>query len=240
MARERIMTQTIILKADGVLLKGCNDIYAPRGQAGEYAALAANIYRGRGHCCAYCYVPGRVIKNLTRAEFDSGAVLRPSFMKGLRKDAVKYQAAGITEQVMLSFTSDPWHRGDVQPTLETLQVLIEHGLAFCTLTKGGTRGLQAIDMFRPNRDAVAVTLTSLNDRFSQKWERLAALPGDRIAGLRAFHDRGIFTSAASSSAPRCSPTPRPAVSPRKTANKYFRPLMPRDVRKRRASKPVSR
>jgi hypothetical protein len=72
-------------------------------------------------------------------------------------------------------------------------VLIEHGLAFCTLTKGGSRGLQAIDLFRPSCDAFAVTLTSLDDRFSQKWERLAALPGDRIAGLRAFHDRGVFT-----------------------------------------------
>jgi DNA repair photolyase len=92
---------------DSTLIKGCTYIYAPRGQAGEYAALAANIYRGCGHCCAYCYVPGKTIKNLTRAEFDAGAVLRSKFMEGLRKDAAKYQAAGITEQVMLSFTSDP-------------------------------------------------------------------------------------------------------------------------------------
>jgi hypothetical protein len=29
------------LNADGVSLKGCTYIYAPRGQAGEYAPLAA-------------------------------------------------------------------------------------------------------------------------------------------------------------------------------------------------------
>ncbi len=35
-------------------LKGCNFIYAPKGQAGEYAPLAANPYRGCGHACSYC------------------------------------------------------------------------------------------------------------------------------------------------------------------------------------------
>ena len=36
-------------------------------------------------------------------------------------------------------------------------------------------------------------MTSLDDAFSHKWERAAALPGDRIATLRRFHDAGIFT-----------------------------------------------
>jgi len=61
------------------------------------------------------------------------------------------------------------------------------------LTKGGTRALRDLDLFRPKRDAFACTLTSLDDRFSKKWERNAALPGDRIKALRKFHDAGIFT-----------------------------------------------
>jgi hypothetical protein len=44
-----------------------------------------------------------------------------------------------------------------------------------------------------DRDAFASTLTSLDDRFSQKWEPNAALPGDRIAALHKFHEAGIFT-----------------------------------------------
>ena len=44
-----------------VALRGCVFIYAPAGQAGEYAALAANPYRGCGHLCRYCYVP-RVLR----------------------------------------------------------------------------------------------------------------------------------------------------------------------------------
>ena len=187
--RRLMLKPTINL--DGVSVKGCNFIYAPAGQAGEYSPLAANPYRGCGHGCAYCYVPS--VLRMDRKEFDAGAVLRPNFMDGLRRDAQRYRAAGITEQVMLSFTSDPYHRGDTSPTTRTLETLIEHGLGICTLTKGGTRALRDLALFRPTRDAFASTLTSLDERFSLKWERNAAVPADRIAALRAYHDAGVFT-----------------------------------------------
>ena len=176
---------------DGWSVAGCSIIYAPRGQAGEYAKLATNPYRGCGHKCAYCYVPA--VLRMERAEFDQGATNRPGFLDLLRKDAAKYRAAGIAEQVMLSFTTDPYHPGDNAPTRQVLQSLIDHGMAFCTLTKGGKRALRDIAMFRPDRDAFASTLTSLDDAFSLKWERGAALPDDRIATLKKFHERGIFT-----------------------------------------------
>jgi hypothetical protein len=172
-------------------LKNCAIIYAPAGQAGEYSALATNPYRGCGHGCVYCYVPRTI--HMKREEFDKGAELKDLFLERLRIDAAKYQAAGTNEQVMLSFTSDPYHRGDTQPTRDTLKILVEHGMAFCTLTKGGTRALRDLDLFRPDRDAFACTLTSLDDAFAMKWEPLAALPGDRIAALKAFHEAGIFT-----------------------------------------------
>lgn len=170
---------------------GCSMIYAPKGQAGEYAKLAANPYRGCGHGCAYCYVPSVI--RMPRAEFDKGAVPRPNYLAALRKDAAKYRARDIREQVMLSFTTDPYNPSDRSLTRPTLEVLAEHGLGFCTLTKGGARALADIDFFRPGRDAFASTLTSLDDRFSLKWERGAALPGDRIDTLRTFYERGIFT-----------------------------------------------
>src|SRR5580704_148881 len=68
-----------------------------------------------------------------------------------------------------------------------------HGMAICTLTKGGTRAYRDLDLFRPGRDAFASTLTSLDDAFSLKWERAAAMPRNRIAALRYFHGKGIFT-----------------------------------------------
>lgn len=182
---------TVELNDDGWSVKNCAMIYAPRGQAGEYAKLAANPYHGCGHKCAYCYVPA--VLHITREEFDAGATPRPGFLDALRKDARKYQMAGITEQVMLSFTTDPYHPTDNSLTREVILMLQGYDMAVCTLTKGGARALRDIDMFRPDRDAFASTLTSLDDAFSLKWERGAALPSDRISTLRKFHARGIFT-----------------------------------------------
>lgn len=182
---------TVQLNPDGYSVKGCSYIYAPKGQAGEYSPLATNPYRGCAHKCSYCYVP--LVLKMKREEFDAAAHPRPDYIKHLTKDAAKYQASGITEQVMLSFTTDPYHPGDNSLTREALLVLKAHGLGFCTLTKGGSRALRDLDLFRPYRDAFASTLTSVEREFARKWERGAAAPADRIATLREFHNAGIFT-----------------------------------------------
>lgn len=179
------------LNPDGVSVKGCSIIYAPRGQAGEYAPLATNPYRGCSHACAYCYVPRAL--HMTREEFDAAAVPRRDYLKKLKLEAMKYQAAGVTAQVLLSFSTDPFPPQHHLLTRQTLEVLRDHGMGFCTLTKGGRRALRDLDLFRPDRDAFASTLTSLDERFSLKWERRAAVPAERIETLKAFHERGIFT-----------------------------------------------
>jgi DNA repair photolyase len=130
---------------------------------------------------------------MDRRAFDAGATERPGFLRALSKDAAKYQAAGVDEQVMLSFTTDPYHPGDTTLTRHTIKTLIGYGLGFCTLTKGGTRALRDLDLFRPSRDAFACTLTSVDPAFSAKWERHAAPPADRIDALQQFHAAGIFT-----------------------------------------------
>lgn len=179
------------LNPDGYSVKNASYIYAPRGQAGEYSKLAANPYRGCGHGCAYCYVPDVI--RMTREEFDAGAQDRKDFRRGLRRDAAKYQALGVREQVMLSFTTDPYHQFDTSLTRETIEVLIEHGLDFCTLTKGGRRALRDLDLFRPARDAFASSLTLLDADASERWEPGAAPPADRIATLERFRAAGLFT-----------------------------------------------
>lgn len=77
-----MMNQTTPKPATGL-------IYQPRGQAGEYAALATNPYRGCGHGCAYCYVPA--VLRMDRREFDAGATLRPGYLQGLIKQAPKFR-----------------------------------------------------------------------------------------------------------------------------------------------------
>jgi hypothetical protein len=179
--------------APSIALPGCSYIYAPAGQAGEYAPLAANLYRGCGHRCSYCFVPSIPFLKMSRQEFDAGATAKPDYLSKLAKDARKYQKAGITEQVCFSFTTDVYNPFNTSLTRPSLQIVQEHGMGICVLTKGGKRALADIDLYRPDRDCFASTLTSLDAAFSLKWERNAALPDDRLATLRAFHDRGIFT-----------------------------------------------
>jgi len=187
----QVIKPKFTLNPDGHSIKGCSHIYAPAGQAGEYAKLACNPYRGCGHKCVYCYVPA--VLRMSRQEFDSTAAPRSGFIQKLQKDAAKYEAAGITEQVLLSFTTDPYNPITNSLTRTTIINLQAFGLAVCTLTKGGSRALRDLDLFRPNRDAFASTLTSLDPDVSKEWEPAAALPQDRIDTLKEFHDAGIFT-----------------------------------------------
>ncbi|MDO8534225.1 MAG: radical SAM protein [Xanthobacteraceae bacterium] len=170
---------------------GADVIYRPAGEAGEYAPLATNPYKGCNHACKYCYVP--LATHQDRAEFNRGAVPRAGYHERLLKDCARYQRAGVTAQVMLSFATDVYGPRDASLTRKTLIALSDHGLSFCVLTKGGTRALQDADLYRSNRDAFAVTLTTLAPAFSKKWEPGAPLPDDRVDALRRFHARGIFT-----------------------------------------------
>lgn len=79
----------------------------------------------------------------------------------------------LVQQVMFSFTTDVYSPSATLLTRESIKCLIDYGMGFCTLTKGGTRALRDLDLFRSNLDALASTLTSLDDTFSMKWERNA-------------------------------------------------------------------
>lgn len=178
---------------DQPIVKGADVIYRPAGNAGEYAPLATNPWKGCGHECLYCYVPNAT--HINRAVFNEAAILRPDYFERLERDLVRHSHLSRTaaEQIFITFSSDPFHRGDLAPTRRVIEMLQDAGLAFCTLSKGGERALPFLDLYRPDRDAYAATLTTLDDRFSQKWERKAALPRDRIATLSRFHEAGIFT-----------------------------------------------
>jgi DNA repair photolyase len=168
-------------------------IYQPSGQAGEYAPWATNHYEGCGHRCLYCYVPS--VRHVDRVEFDAGAEVRKNYLTRLDADLRKCRAAAFTEQVMLSFLCDPYAPNDpeIGLTREVLTRLRAAGLGFCTLTKGGPRAYRDLELFRPDRDAFASSLTLLDPQLSERWESGAATPAQRIAALRRFHERGIFT-----------------------------------------------
>ena len=188
---ETVSRENIRLNPDGYSIESCKIIYAPKGRAGEYSRLATNPYTGCGHACVYCYVP--LVLRMKKEAFDSRSVERKDYLAKLEKDAQKYHSIGTKEQVLLSFTTDPYHPFDNSLTRETLKTLIRYNIPFATLTKGGSRALRDIDLFRPGIDNFASTMTSMDNDMSRRWEPQGALPEDRAKTLEAFHGRGIST-----------------------------------------------
>lgn len=167
-------------------------IYETRGKAREYRELAANLYTGCPHGCKYCWAP--LVLQRNREKFHEDVRIRENILKGLEKDAKGYAAAGETRQVLFCFTCDPYYPGEDEhkTTRQAIQILHQHGLNVCVLTKGGTRAVRDLDLFTP-QDSFATTLTTGEDGDSLEWEPNAALPHDRIGALKAFHDAGIPT-----------------------------------------------
>ncbi len=164
-------------------------IYAPRGKAGEYAALAVNIYRGCGHRCAYCYAPDFTYS--TRERF-AQAEPRKDFITQLQRDLRRMMPG--TTHVQLCFTCDPYQPIDRthELTRATIRELKAHGWLVSILTKGGTAACRDFDLLTPD-DKFGTTLTFTSDRDSLAWEPHAALPGDRIEAIRRARDLGIPT-----------------------------------------------
>jgi DNA repair photolyase len=181
---------------DQPIVRGADVIYRPKNNAGEYAPLATNPWVGCGHGCKYCYVPKAMHINPTT--FHAGAVPRPDFLDRLARDIPRHKHLIGTEadQIFVTFSSDPFHPGNMDHTRRVFEMLQDGGLAICTLSKGGTKALEFISMYRPDRDAYAATLTTVDDvELARNWEPNAASPADRIRALRFFYESGIFTWA---------------------------------------------
>src|SRR3990172_3718397 len=97
-------------------------IYETKGRAREYFELAANLYRGCDHHCAYCYAPDAI--KLDRQAFGEPAP-RPGILEALYKDASKLALAGECRHILMSFSTDPYNHLDesLALTREAIKVL---------------------------------------------------------------------------------------------------------------------
>jgi len=103
-------------------------IYEPSGRAKEYSQLAANLYRGCGHACTYCYAPDAIRER--REKFYNLPIARQNILKELEKDCIRL-GGKETRPVLLSFTSDPYQPLDeeLQITREAIKLLKKHKLS---------------------------------------------------------------------------------------------------------------
>ena len=167
-------------------------IYEPKGRAREYAALATNVYTRCDHGCLYCYVPGATRQS---REIFIKPTLRNGYLTNLEKDACKLSSTGNPiDQILLCFACDPYQAFEVSQgiTRQSLKILNKHDLNFCILSKGGSRALRDIDLYKPG-DSFASTLTFVDDDKSLYREPGASLPNDRISTIQEFHKSGIET-----------------------------------------------
>ena len=169
-------------------------IYKPTGMAREYSPYALNIYIGCSHRCKYCYAP----HTLQRAEnnYFGKPAPRKNILKLLEKDLKKNV---YTEQVLLSFVGDVYceNEDNSETTREVLKLLNKYKVPVAVLSKGGSKMLRDLDVFKSfdNRIMVGTTLTFIDEEKSKEWEPFASRPEDRLFTLKTLHENGIKTFA---------------------------------------------
>ena len=168
-------------------------IYEPKGKAREYSPLALNIYKGCDHGCSYCYVVN-MMKRFNSEYVHHDVKNKPGFVASLKKVAEK---GIIKKQVLLSFTGDPYCKANsiYKETRKVLEVLLKNKIPVRILSKGGSRILEDLDIFKEfgNNIIVGSTLTFSNKKDSLEWEPNASLPEKRLNVLKTLHDNGIRT-----------------------------------------------
>lgn len=169
-------------------------IYKPTGMAREYSPYALNIYIGCSHRCKYCYAPHTLQR--TEDNYFGKPEPRKDILKLLEKDLKKNV---YTEQVLLSFVGDVYcdNADNSETTREVLKLLNEYKVPVAVLSKGGSKMLKDLDVFKSFEDRITVgtTLTFLDNEKSKEWEPYASLPEDRLFTLKTLHDNGIKTFA---------------------------------------------
>lgn len=169
-------------------------VYETHGRAREYFELAANLYSGCSHACAYCYGPD--VLHTTQGAFFKDPQPRKNALVLLRHDANDLGNLGERRPILLSFVTDPYQPLDVklQITRQAIEILKARGLSVAILTKGGRRATRDLDLLGPG-DQFGTTLTFTEEPDGADWEPGAAPFLERIESLGAAKSRGLRTFA---------------------------------------------
>ncbi len=183
-------------------------IYQPKGKAREYSPLAANFYTGCDHKCKYCYAPK--IRFTNPEEYSKNIKPRKDVLALLKKETSKNK--NNPTQVLFNFMHDPYSQCNEEYgiTRKALEMFYENNIPVSILSKGGSRALTDIDIFKKFGDSIMVgaTLTFDNNSDSLEWEPGASLPSERLNMLKVLHENDIRTWASF----------EPVISPEQSIN----------------------
>lgn len=169
-------------------------IYEPRGEAREYAPLAVNLRVGCEHGCLYCYGPLAFRKK--RDAFHANVRTRQNALEMLEHDAKILRENGDDRQILLSFATGPYSPNEIKTglTRKAIEIIMENGLRFTVLTKGGKRAVRDFDLLENyEKCSFGTTLVLASQKDADYWEPRAASIADRVEALKAAHERGIRT-----------------------------------------------
>jgi len=118
-------------------------------------------------------------------------------MAGLWKEAERFsKSKNCGEQVLLSFTGDPYCGLESGETRDVLCAFHEHDIHCSVLTKNPGKAIKDIDIMSDMAYfKMGTTLTLLDPDLSKMWEPGAPIGEERIKALKVFADNGIKTWA---------------------------------------------
>jgi len=177
----------------------------------EMESQAADLWTGCDFGCVYCLPVARRWARKYSVPIGEGLlqthVLPRTLPDPLNLATIKGRG-GQMPPVFLSLMSDPYPAPaeEAGVTRQAIELLHGHGVGVRVLTKSGTRAVRdfqprpGADLLGPKLgnhpdDAFGATLTFVDEEDSRKWEPRAALPKERMAGLKEAHRRGIPTWA---------------------------------------------
>jgi DNA repair photolyase len=169
-------------------------IYKPKGKAKEYAKAALNIYMGCTHGCTYCYAPAMMFKQ--KHEYFDNPDPRKDVVQRAARDARKWAKMDNPPEIMLCFIGDPYQPAESHKglTRKIIKHLIENGLSFSILTKGGRRARRDFDLLSGYpRCRFGTSLSFFSQRTADRFEPHAAVVSDRIDTISHAKSMGIKT-----------------------------------------------
>lgn len=141
-------------------------------------------YTGCSHACLYCYAANYIPRHFNPRP-------KKNLLDLLEKDLSKMPKGSLVE---LSTSSDPytWPERELGLTRKALQKLLEAGMRVLITTKSSlvVRDIDILQRYR-DRVAVAITITTLDDRIARIVEPGAPAPLERLEAVRILAINGI-------------------------------------------------
>lgn len=166
-------------------------IYRPTGRAAEFSPYALNLYTGCPHDCEYCWARGlgkRRDKHYVHTDFRPQNI---SF-ESIRKDFQKH--AGMPEQVLMCFTTDPYvNGGDTTMTSYALTQALEFEVPVAILTKAPSNAVRDFDVMAQFSDSLIMGTTLTTMQNFADVEPFADDPLQRISAVWKAKKHGMRT-----------------------------------------------